>query len=103
MCGASVEDGMKKEKRYQVNPIVSCGDEEDGAILYNPDIDISSMINLSGRALWSFLETAHTLAEVAGYLSRSYNNVTVDQAAQDAALFITTLAPDFLIETADED
>jgi hypothetical protein len=103
LCGAFFEDGMKKEKRYQINPIVSCGDEEDGAILYNPDIDISSMINLSGRDLWSFLETPHTLAEVAGYLSQSYNNVTVDQAAKDAALFIKTLAPDFLIETANEE
>jgi hypothetical protein len=94
---------MTKEKRYRVNPIVSCGDEEDGAILYNPDIDISSMINLSGRELWSFLEAPHTLAEVAGHLCRSYNNVTVDQAAKDAALFIKTLTPDFLLETADED
>ena len=47
---------MNQEKRYQVNPVVSCGDEEDGAILYNPDTDDSSVVNLSGRELWNFLK-----------------------------------------------
>jgi hypothetical protein len=89
-------------KKYQANPVVSLGDEEDGAILYNPDTDVSSIINLSGRELLIFLQTPHTVQEMAAHLVSHYSNVSLDQATEDATLFVTTLLPDFLLEmTAD--
>ena len=90
---------MSQEKFYQVNPVVSCGDEEDGAILYNPDTDDSSVVNLSGRELWDFLKTPRTVTEIVEHLLQSYSNVSVEQATEDAELFVEALAPDFLLET----
>ena len=89
---------MNHDKRYQANPVVSCGNEEDGAVLYNPDSDNTSVINLSGLVLWDFLKTPHTPTEVVEHLLQTYSNVSVDQATEDAELFIEALVPEFLLE-----
>ncbi len=90
---------MSKEIAYQVNPVVSCGEEEDGAILYNPDTNDSSIINLSGLELWKLFNTPRTVIEAAQHLVENYSKVTIQQATEDVQLFVETLTPDFLIET----
>ena len=94
---------MNHNKRYQVNPVVSYGKEEDGAILYNPDTDDTSVINLSGGELWDFLETPHTISEIVEHLLQIYSNVSIEQATEDVKLFTETLVPDFLQEINDAD
>ena len=89
---------MKQQKSYQANPVVSCGDEADGAILYNPDRDITSVINLTARGLWDYIHTPRTLNEMAAYLLDRYSGVSVEQATEDTELFIKNLSPDFLLE-----
>ncbi len=93
---------MNKENRYQANPDVSCGDEEDGAVLYNPDTDNTSIINLTGRELWSLLETPRTLKEMVDYLLQKYSCVSAEQASEDIQLFVETLTPDFLLKINDD-
>ena len=94
---------MTEDKRYQANPQVSCGDEEDGAVLFNPDTDDTTIINLSGRELWSFLETPRTVGEIAAHLVEIYRDVTDEKAVDDATQFIRGLAPDFVLELDDDD
>ena len=94
---------MHHDKRYHTNPTVSCGDEVDGAVLYNPDTDDTSVVNLSGLELWSFLETPHSISELAEYLLQVYSNVSIEKATEDVELFIKTLLPDFLQEINDAD
>ena len=89
---------MSESQRYQANPEVSCGDEEDGAVLFNPDTDDTAIVNLSGRALWAFLETPRTLDEMASYLTKTYANVTSEQAEEHANQFVHDLTPDFVLE-----
>jgi hypothetical protein len=86
------------ETRYRADPVVSCGDEEDGAVLYNPDEDDTAMVNLSGRALWGYLETPRTVGEMAAYLVQTYRGVTLEQALEDAEAFVRALVPGFLLE-----
>ena len=93
---------MSQNKHYQVNPVVSFGDEEDGAVLYNPDTDQTSIVNVSGRELWTFLATPHTEREIVEHLIQEYSNVTMDQAAADVKQFIETLLPDFLQQIDNE-
>ena len=93
---------MSESKRYQVNPVVSCGDEEDGAVLFNPDTDDTAIVNLTGRALWAFLATPRTVDEMAAHLVQTYRDVQTEQAAQDAAQFVQSLTPDFLLEVDDD-
>ena len=84
-------------RRYQVNPVVSCGEEKDGAVLYNPDTDTATVINLSALNLWLFLKTPHSTNEIVEHIIHKYSGVTAQQAAEDTKLFIETLTPDFLL------
>jgi len=93
---------MNQYKRYQVNPVVSCGNEVDGAVLFNPDTDDTSMVNLSGLEIWIFLKKPHTTTEIIEHLLYSYSNVSVEQATEDAEQFVKTLVPDFLLEINDD-
>lgn len=89
---------MNQQTSYQVNPVVSCGDEADGAILYNPDQDLTSVINPTARRLWDFIKTPRTLKEMVEYLLERYSGVSPEQATEDIEVFIKTLGPDFLLE-----
>jgi hypothetical protein len=94
---------MNAPKRYTANPMVSCGDEEDGAFLFNPDTDDTAIVNLSGRALWALLaDSPRTVDEMAAHLVAAYRDVSTEQAAEDAAQFVQALAPDFVLEIGDE-
>jgi hypothetical protein len=93
---------MSESKRYQANPVVSCGDEEDGAVLFNPDADDTAIVNLTGRALWGFLEMPRTVDEMAAYLVQTYRGVQAEQAAEDADQFVQSLLSDFLLEVDDD-
>jgi hypothetical protein len=88
--------------RYVANPAVSCGDEQDGAMLFNPDTDDTIVINPTGRALWTFLETPRTIDEIAAYLVETYAGVTAERAIEDAIQFVQSLAPDSLLEMNDD-
>jgi hypothetical protein len=94
----SEPNGCAPAPRYQVDPVVSCGEEEDGAILYNPDEDDTAVVNLTGRALWAYLEAPHTVNEMADYLVQSYRRVAIEQATEDATAFVRALVPGFLRE-----
>ena len=39
---------MSKSKYYQANSDVSCGEEWDGAILFNPNTEDTVIINITG-------------------------------------------------------
>jgi hypothetical protein len=88
--------------RYMANPAVSCGDEQDGAVLFNPDTDDTTIINLTGRALWAYLESPRSVDELAAHLAETYRDVDAKQATEDATRFVQSLAPDFLLEMNDE-
>lgn len=93
---------MTGATRYQANPVVSCGDEEDGSVLYNPDTNDTTVVNLSGRGLWAFLETPRTVDEMAAYLVQIYRDINAEQAAEDAAQFVQSLLPNFVLEVIDD-
>jgi hypothetical protein len=82
---------------YQADPVVSCGEEEDGAILYNPDADDTTVLNPSGLALWAYLESPRTVEEMAAYLAATYCDVAIERATEDAVRFVEELGPDFVI------
>ena len=71
-------------------------------MLFNPDTDDTSVVNLTGRALWTFLEMPRTIDEMAAHLVETYEGVSAEQAAKDASQFVESLAPDFLLEMNDD-
>jgi hypothetical protein len=83
---------------YRANEVVSCADEdEDGALLYNPDKDETVLLNPTGRSIWALLAAPRTLDDIAGHLTATYPSVTREQAMQDADKFIQSLLPDFIL------
>lgn len=87
---------------YSVNPVVSRRDEPDGTLLYNPDVDDVALINGSGLAVWELLAQPHTLAEVAAYLTETYDGVDLERATADAGAFLDDLVPTYVVEVPGE-
>jgi hypothetical protein len=83
---------------YTVNPVVSRREEADGTLLYNPDVDDVAVINGSGLEVLGFLSEPRTVAAVAAHITEVYNGVEPEQAAADAASFVESLAPTYIIE-----
>lgn len=93
---------MSASKCYQTNPDVSYGEEEEGAVLFNPDTDDTVIINITGRILWNFLEKPRTIEEMSLYLSDKYEGVPIEQITEDVNQFIQDLKSDFLVEVDKE-
>ena len=88
---------MTNTEYYQANPVVSCGDEgEEGAVLFNPDIDETSIVNLTGKHLWHLLETPQTAEQLVAHLTETYPDAPPDSVADDVHQFLDTLLPDFI-------
>ena len=84
--------------RYLANSVVSCRDEgEDGALLYNPDLDGAALINPTGRLIWDILAKPRTLEEISDLLAERLGMPDVSVVAKDVEEFIMTLQPDFIL------
>ncbi len=82
-------------KRYAVNPVVSLRDEDEGALLFNPDTDEVVLINETGRLIWDRIARPRTSAEISAYLAANTEGATHVQ--EDVERFIESLLPDFVI------
>ena len=82
---------------YKASPVVSCGDEgEEGAVLFNPDIDDTIIVNLTGKHLWYLLETPQTAEQLVVHLTEIYPDAPPDSVVNDVRQFLDTLLPDFI-------
>ncbi len=85
--------------RYQSNPDVSFRDEDhEGAVLYNPDMDLSTIMNVTGGLIWVFIEKPRTLDEIAAFLVESFSGIDFESAKNDAENFIKMLGVNFINE-----
>jgi hypothetical protein len=85
--------------KYQANPEVSYRNEgEDGAVLYNPDEDLSTIINATGALIWDFIEKPRMLDEIAAFLVETFSGVNLDTANIDAENFVNMLGEKFINE-----
>jgi len=88
------EESMSDEKRYQMNPDVSCREEgPDGALLFNPDNDALMAINPTGLAIWQSLQQPRTAQEMVAHLLDVCENAPTDQVAGDVHEFVQSLLP----------
>jgi hypothetical protein len=88
--------------RYLANSVVSCRDEgEDGALLFNPDLDGAALINPTGQLIWDILILPHTVEEITNLLAEKLNITDASVVARDVEEFLKTLQPDYIL--VDED
>lgn len=88
--------------RYLANSVVSCRDEgEDGALLFNPDLDGAALINPTGRLIWDILVLPHTVEEISLLLAEKLNITDASVVAKDVEAFLMTLLPDYILVDGD--
>ena len=99
------EAPMSEESKFMANPEVSCRvEDEDGAILFNPDSNSVQIINPIGLQIWQFMEHyPRTLDVVKQHIMEMYEDAPLDSVEKDIRDFVMTLnAKGFIGEVTDE-
>jgi len=77
------------DTRYLQNPDVNLREEdEDGALLYNPDADRVQLLNTTGLHIWKFCAQGHTTGEIISALRADFDDVPEDALAADVEEFV---------------
>jgi len=78
--------------RYIVNPDVNLREEdEDGALLYNPDSDRVQLVNSTGLYIWKLCQQERTVSEIITALQADFDDVPVDAITTDVEEFVTQM------------
>jgi hypothetical protein len=91
---------INQEGKFSADPAISCRVEEDeGAFLFNPDIDSTVLINSSGLMIWRFMNEPRTIGELVSFIMERSSECP-DQSAVHADIiqFIAALLPDYIRE-----
>jgi len=74
---------------YVQNPDVNLRDEdEDGALLFNPDTDRVQLLNSTGLYIWKLCAQEHTVDEIVAAFKAEFDEVPEDQVAADVEGFV---------------
>jgi hypothetical protein len=85
---------MGESKRYLVNPDVSCREEgPEGALLFNPDTDGTTVLNATGLLIWEALAEPRTGEQLVSCLMEACDEVPADQVGGDVDEFLRMLLP----------
>ena len=96
---------MSKSTKFMANPDVSSRvEDEDGAILFNPDSDSTQVINPIGLDIWRSIEKhPRLLSGVVSHIKDIYEDAPEDQVEKDVEIFIKDLhAKGFIGEVVDD-
>ena len=87
-------------KRFHVDPVVSCRIEgDDGALLFNPDTNSSTLINPTGLFLWKYLSEPRTVEEITRYIMENFNECPdYTRIREDVIRFLSSLTSDYIKE-----
>ncbi len=77
---------------YLQNPDVNLREEdEDGALLFNPDTDRVQLLNTTGLCIWKFCAEKHTQGEIVAALEDSFEDIPADAVTTDVEEFINQM------------
>lgn len=86
--------------RVVINPDVSCRvEDDDHALLFNPDTDNSILIDRTGLLIWRYIEEPRDVADIIGYLMICFSGCPApDTLRQDVEVYLRDLIPEFATE-----
>jgi len=77
------------DTRYIQNPDVNLREEdEDGALLYNPDADRVQLLNSTGLYIWKLCAEGHTTAEIVSAFEADFEELPEGEVLADVEEFL---------------
>jgi hypothetical protein len=77
------------DARYLRNPdVVLREEDEDGALLFNPDTNQVKVINSTGLFIWEKCDGQNGLEEIVQSIQQDFEEVPTDQVLQDVQGFL---------------
>jgi hypothetical protein len=67
-------------------------DPEEGALLFNPDTNQVKVINTTGLFIWQQCGEVRTMDEIIAEVKKGFEDVPVEQVAQDVQEFIDSMS-----------
>lgn len=97
---SSDSPSLSLNNQFYVNPVISCRvEDEEGAILFNPDLNSTILINASGLALWEFIHEPRMIGDISSFLKNTYDDCPDEEnIVSDVMEFLSGLLPDYVIE-----
>jgi len=81
--------GVMDEKKYIQNPDVNIREEDDeGALLFNPDTDRVQLVNRTGLEIWMFLSESRSVKEIVTRLSETFSEVSESEVTDHVEGFL---------------
>ncbi len=78
--------------RYVQNPDVNLREEdEDGALLFNPDTNRVQLLNSTGLCIWKLCAEGRTVSEIIEAFKADFDEVPEDEVAADVEEFINQM------------
>jgi len=98
-----MEKTLDRSGRYMTNPdVVLREEDEDGALIYNPDTDQIKVINPTGLFIWQQCDGSKDLAGIVSAMRESYDEVPEDEVSEQVEKFIDDMVNTGFIGTVEE-
>jgi hypothetical protein len=89
--------------RFIRNPdVVIREEDEDGALIFNPDTDQIRVLNLAAFFIWNLCDGSNDLAGIVSAVRKSFDTVPDDQVDQDIKEYIEGMIASGFIGTVEE-
>jgi hypothetical protein len=76
-------------------------DEDEAALLFNPDTNQIKVINSTGLFIWQQCDMARTLDEIVAEVQKGFDEVPSEQVAQDVQKFVDGMLASGFIGTVE--
>lgn len=94
-----LDSGDIMEAKYMQNPAVNLREEdEDGALLFNPDNNRIQLLNCTGFFIWKLCVKGKTLNELSDAVMNEFSGVPKEQVSMDTKKFLDEMVEIGFIE-----
>ena len=91
--------GELMKSKYKQNPVVNLREEdEDGALLFNPDSNRIQLLNNTGFFIWKQCSEGKTSIELSEAVRQEYSDVPEEQVNEDVKKFLNEMVEIGFIE-----
>ena len=94
-----VRDAMAVTSSYRRNPdVVLREEDEDGALLFNPDTNQVKVLNSTGLVIWKLCDGGHSVLDMEKALVEAFEGAEAEAVGQDVETFLSGLVQSKFVE-----